>query len=151
MHSLSFFFQFPNSLRVPMKNMAVFMATYSEYFYSNENKLFRLLRVPHTFLKYLLSPDALSKRLVEITENAQVDYGRSLLDMFEMDVYGIYQAISEHKIGVNGTFKIAPNPLQVHSEVHGRLVDIPVPSSHIGVAPIHCRLLSKQQRKGMVS
>lgn len=134
-----------------MKNMAVFMATYSEYFYSNENKLLRLLRVPHTFFKYLLSSDSLSKRIVDITENSQADFGRSLLDLFEMDVYGIYQAISEHKIAVNKIFKIQPDPLQVYSEKHGRLVEIPVPSSHIGVAPIHCRLLSKQHRQGMVS
>lgn len=133
-----------------MKNMAVFMATYSEYFYSHENKILRLLRVPHTFLKYLLFTDTLSKRMVEITKNAQVGYGRSLLDMFEMNVYGIYQAISEHKIGVNKTFKIIPNPLEVYSKLHGRLIDIPLPSSHIGVAPINCRLLSKQHRKGMV-
>lgn len=127
------------------------MAMYSEFYYSNEFTLFKLLRLPHTFWKYFLSPKRLSRRLVQIHEHSQADYGRSLMDLLEWKSYRLYQEITEDRVSVNEEVKIPPEPLQIFSESLGSLIDIPVPSSHVGIKPVCCRLLSKRRRNGMVN
>lgn len=59
-------------------------------------------------------------------------------------------SIVGYKVEVNKVFKIPPEFLQVYSEKLGKMVDVPVPKSHIGIAPVSCRLLSAKKRKGMV-
>jgi hypothetical protein len=54
------------------------------------------------------------------------------------------------KVDVNRVFKIPPEPLQIFSKTLNKLIDIPVPSSHIGKEPVSCRLLCTRRRKGMV-
>jgi hypothetical protein len=55
-----------------------------------------------------------------------------------------------YKVDVNRVFNIPPEPLQIYSEKHKKMIDIPVPHSHIGKEPVSCRLLSTRRRKGMV-
>lgn len=134
-----------------MKYSAVLMSTYSEYFYSNENVIFKFLRIPPTFLKYWFSEKLLARRMVDIFENVEVNFGKNLMELPETKIFGIYQHLTEHKISVNEVLFITPEPLQLFSEKTGKLVEIPVPSSHIGEKPIACRLFSAQRREGMVS
>lgn len=54
------------------------------------------------------------------------------------------------KLKVNKVFKILPEPLAIYSEKLDKMVDIPLPTSHIGLQPLSCRLLSAKKRKGMV-
>lgn len=54
------------------------------------------------------------------------------------------------KVKVNKVFKIPTKFFQLRSEKLDKMVDIPVPSSHIGLKPVQCRLISKQKRNGMV-
>ena len=110
-----------------------------------------MLRVPQTYLKYTLNPDIRSYRFENILQNASIDFGISLMKLFEGNTYKIYQEITEHRLKVNKVFTISPDPLQLYSSKFGKLVDIPIPSSHVEVQPISCRLLSKNCRKGMVS
>lgn len=126
------------------------MAMYSEFYYSSEFTLFKWLRLPYNFCRHFLSPMLLSRRLVYLFDNAQLDFARSMMDLPEYKPYRIYQEISEHKISVNEEVKIPPEPLQVYSESLGRFIDIPIPSSHIGIKPVCCRLLSNRKRSGMV-
>lgn len=131
--------------------MGVFFAAYSEYFYSNQNKILKLLRFPHTFVKYLLSPERLSRRLISIYDDTSIHFVKTLMGMFEHPVYRVYQELTESRIAVNEVFTIYPDPLKMKSDRNGELVDIPVPQSHLGVHPITCRLLSARRRKGKVS
>lgn len=55
------------------------------------------------------------------------------------------------KIEVNKMFKIHPKPLQAFSSFLDKLVDVLLPESHNGLAPISCRLLSAKKRIGMVN
>jgi hypothetical protein len=142
--------QLPQSLQVIIKVAAAFTATYSEHYYSNEHKVLKFMRTPQTYLKYLLHTDLLSQRLVDIYKHAEGNFNKALFEIFESKFYGIYQALSEHKLAVNRVFQISTDPLDIFSEKHGKLIDIPVPSSHLGVKPIACRLLSSHRRKGMV-
>lgn len=131
--------------------MAVFMAMYSEYFYSNEHKLLRLLRLPHTYLKYQFSTKRLSRRTVELFENSDSDFYNSLFQLGDTRIYKTYQAITEHKVKVNKVFEIPTKALQIISEDSKKLVNILIPTCFVGSKPIACRLLSARRRKGMVS
>ena len=59
-------------------------------------------------------------------------------------------SIVGYKVDVNKVFKIPPEPLQVYSKKFEKMIDIPVPKSHIGSGSVSCRLLSAKRRKGMV-
>lgn len=60
------------------------------------------------------------------------------------------QNLFHHRLAVNKILKISPEPLQIHSSKAFRLIDIPIPNSHIKSSPIPCRLLSATKRRGMV-
>lgn len=145
------FFQFPASIKLVLKGLALVMATYSEYYFSLENKFLKMLRLPFACLKYLFNPELLSQRLVEIHKHSEIGYGKFLCNFFESKPYVIFQEIAEHRIAVNHALKISPDPIKLYSGKFEKLVDIPVPKSHIGVQPVLCRLLSRQHRIGMVT
>lgn len=126
------------------------MTTYSEYYFSLENKFLKLLRLPFTALKYFFNPEMLSERLVAIHKNVEVGFWKSMYKLQDTIPFMLFQEIVEAKVGVNYAFQINPEPLKVQSDKNGKLVDIPVPSSHIGDHPVKCRLFSKQKREGMV-
>jgi Hormone-sensitive lipase (HSL) N-terminus len=89
--------------------------------------------------------------MVDVFENVEVNFGYNLMHLAETKIFGFYQHFSEHKISVNEVILIPPEPLQLHSEKHGKLIEIPVPCAHIGEKPISCRLFSARRREGMVS
>lgn len=146
-----FYFQFPTALRRAINGLAVLMATYSEYYFSLENVFLKLLRLPFTALKYFFNPELLSRRLVAIHKNTEVGFWKSTYNLQNTIPYFIFQEIVEHQVAVNYAFNIAPEPLKLHSDKSGKLVEIPVPISHIGLHPVKCRLFSNQHRKGMVN
>lgn len=55
-----------------------------------------------------------------------------------------------YQVDINRVFKIPPEPLQIFSKKFNKMIDIPVPHSHIEKRPVSCRLLCTRRRKGMV-
>lgn len=55
-----------------------------------------------------------------------------------------------YKVDVNRVFKIPPEPIQIYSKKFNKMVDIPIPHSHIEKRPVSCRLLCARKREGMV-
>jgi Hormone-sensitive lipase (HSL) N-terminus len=88
--------------------------------------------------------------MVDVFENTEVSFGFNLTNLAETKIFSIFQHFSEHKISVNEVFVIPTESLKIYSEKHGKLIDIPVPSSHIDEKPIYCRLFSSCRREGMV-
>lgn len=129
----------------------MFIAAYSESFYSKENIVLKYLHFPFAFLKYIFNVDVLTKRLVDIFENAEVPFLKALLLELESKLFHLYHEFIEHDVPINRMFHIPPAPLKIFSDTKGEMVDIPIPSCHIGVKPIACRILSARQRKGMVN
>lgn len=129
---------------------ATLIAAYTENFYSKDNVMLKYLRFPFLFLKYYFNVHLLSKRLLEVSEHSEVPFMKSLLHGAESIWLHLYQEFVEHDVAVNKIFHIPTAPLSLFSDAKGEMVDIPIPSCHIGVKPIACRLLSARQRKGMV-
>lgn len=124
---------------------------YSEYYYSNEHKLLKFIRLPLAYIKYFFDSELWAHRLVKVYKNAEISFYRSMMQLGESWAYKLLQNIFEPYVSVNQLFQIPPEPLTIYSEKRKQFVEIPVPSSHIGVRPICCRLLSAKRRKGMVS
>lgn len=55
-----------------------------------------------------------------------------------------------YKVDVNRVFKIPPEPLEIFSKKFNKMINIPIPHSHIGRQPVSCRLLCTRKRNGMV-
>lgn len=87
---------------------------------------------------------------MELFENSEMDFLKALIGAGDSKFYILLQDLSEHRIAVNEVIQIPPNPLQIYSDERKKLIDIPIPSSHIGIQPIKCRLQSAKIRKGMV-
>lgn len=79
-----------------------------------------------------------------------MDFLKALIGGGNSKFYILLQDLSEHRISVNEVILIPPNPLQIYSDEFKTMIDIPIPSSHIGIEPIKCRLQSAKIRKGMV-
>lgn len=60
-------------------------------------------------------------------------------------------SLTATNVEVNKVFEIQPEPLQLYSDVYDKVVNIPLPLSHIGLAPVCCRLISAKKRQGMVN
>jgi hypothetical protein len=69
---------------------------------------------------------------------------------FTMNISVFIQNFLSHRLAVNKMIKISTEPIRIESTKFDGKVDIPVPSSHAGVRPIPCRLLSATARDGMV-
>lgn len=138
-------------MRFPLKILAVLMATSSDFFYSNQHKALKLLRMPYSWLQYYFCSERLSRRLVDLFENSELDFLKALLRNGNSKVYIFFQDLSEFRIDVNEVFLIPPHPLYVYSDKHEKLIEILAPCCHTGVSPVRCRLQSAKRRQGMVS
>lgn len=54
-------------------------------------------------------------------------------------------------VEVDRVFEIHPDSLKVFSSKLQKLVDIPIPKSHVGERPVSCHLISARRRIKMVS
>lgn len=109
-----------------------------------------MMRFPQTYLKYVFKPSLRSRRFADILKNAPIDLGISFVKLSETEFFKVYQEVTEHRLQVNKVFTITPDPIKLYSSKFEEFVEIPVPSSDLGVHPIYCRLLSKYRREGMV-
>ena len=73
-------FQYVDSIKPVMKFIAICMASFSESYYSNGNALFKATSSMLTSGKYLMDPEARSRRIVNISQNSSVDFCKVLLD-----------------------------------------------------------------------
>ena len=127
------------------------MASISEYYFSFENSFIKMLRFPFACMKYYFNPEKLSRRLIHIHKHAEIGFGKYLCEFFDTPPFILFQEIIEHRIAVNHSFKISPDPIKVYSEKFKKFVDVPLPSSHIGIHPVKCTLFSRQHRQNMVN
>ncbi|XP_014472103.1 PREDICTED: hormone-sensitive lipase isoform X2 [Dinoponera quadriceps] len=137
-------FQFCDSLKHVFKTITFGMASYSEVFYSNGTLLGRW----SNFVKYLLDPEARARRVVSISQHADISFCQAFWFLNESELLPRLPSIKKH-LAINQVISIPPEEL-ILPTVDGGTVSIPIPNSHIGKKPIHVRLLSSKRRLGMV-
>lgn len=143
-------FQFAKSMRGVLKFIASTMAGFSEGYYSDRGKLAKTTSSMWTSGKFLLDPELRARRIVNLSQNSDVYFCKAFWLLTESELMAKVPSIVGTTIKVNKVIKIPPEPLQCLNRVTTEWVDIPIPSSHQGPGPIHARLLSYTNRKGMV-
>jgi hormone-sensitive lipase len=69
-----FGFQFHPEISNILKFISVVMASYSESYYSNNNNFVKTSNLLYNSAKYYFDPEMLASRLVDLSQNASVDF-----------------------------------------------------------------------------
>ncbi|XP_071441521.1 hormone-sensitive lipase isoform X2 [Hetaerina americana] len=144
-------FQFCTSMRKVLKFISVAMASYSEIYYGEGGFISKASNSIWTGGKYLIDPELRSRRIVNISQHAPVDFCKSFWLLAETEIFTRLPAIVSPTVSVNHVIEIPPESLELDKIDGSGRVQIPLPSSHIGPAPVHCRLISAVRRQGMIA
>ncbi|CAL1676332.1 unnamed protein product [Lasius platythorax] len=134
-------FQFCSSLKKVLKTVSFAMASYSEMYYNNDTVLGRCANS----IKYFLDPEARARRIVSISQYADISFAQAFWFLNELEILSIVTP----SLAINQLISIPPEEL-ILPTLDGGTVSVPIPNSHIGKKPIHVRLLSSKRRLGMV-
>lgn len=139
-------------MQLPMKLICIGLAGLSELYYnSNENHLVKATSSLYFSSKYYLNPELRAKRYLNISLYAGVGFLKSFLSMPENRFIRVIPQVFGAKIKVNELITIAPEKLEMENINDAtKMVEIPAPSSHLGVGPVTVRLLSSVRREGMI-
>ncbi|XP_046431471.1 hormone-sensitive lipase isoform X1 [Neodiprion fabricii] len=138
-------FQFCDSIKRVLKTISLCMVSFSEVYYANGTLIGRCTNS----LKYLVDPEARARRIVNISQCADINFCKDFWLLNETDLVQRLPAMMMPTLAVNQMISIPPEELVLESE-NGAMVSIPVPCSHLGEMPLSVRLLSSHHRKGMI-
>ncbi|XP_046382871.1 hormone-sensitive lipase isoform X5 [Ischnura elegans] len=144
-------FQFCSSMRKVLKFISIAMASYSEIYYGEGGFLSKASSSLWTGGKYYIDPELRARRIVNISQHAPVDFCKSFWLLAETEVMTRLPSIVSPTVAVNHVIEIPPEPLELDKVDGSGRVQIPIPSSHIGSAPVCCRLISAVRRQGMIA
>uniref|UniRef100_A0A182P067 Hormone-sensitive lipase n=1 Tax=Anopheles epiroticus TaxID=199890 RepID=A0A182P067_9DIPT len=157
-------FQFCDSIKPLLKFISIGMAGFSEGYYSEGGRISKATSLMYTSTKYMLDPELRARRIVNISQNSNVDFCKAFWFLAESEMMHTLPSFVGFKVKVNRVITIPPEPIQLKvvpgAVVNGVrqeqqksediFVDIPIPKSHGGAAPIKARLISAVKRKGMI-
>lgn len=149
-------FQYTDSIRGVLRFISISMAGFSESFYSEDadGPIAKTTRSVWTGSKYFLNPELRARRIVNISQNANVDFCKSFWFLAESELMHKIPSIVGSSIKVNKIIEIPSEPLQLpvlaNAEADEEFIDIPVPKSHLGPGTVSVRLLSYNRRQGMI-
>lgn len=149
-------FQYTDSIRGVLRFISISMAGFSESFYSEDadGPIAKTTRSVWTGSKYFLNPELRARRIVNISQNANVDFCKSFWFLAESELMHKIPSIVGSSIKVNKVIEIPSEPLQLpliaNAEADEEFIDIPVPKSHLGPGTVSVRLLSYNRRQGMI-
>lgn len=138
-------FQFCDSLKNILKTLSVCMASFSEAYYANGTLFGRCANS----VKYILDPEARARRIVNISQHADVSFCQAFWFLNENEIVCSLPSIVTPSLSINQIISIPPEEL-ILDTLDGNKISIPIPNSHIGKKPLHVRLLSSIRRVGMV-
>lgn len=149
-------FQYGDSIRGVLRFLGIGMASYSETYYSQtDNRSSTLLKTTRSLWssgKYLMNPELRARRIVNISQNAKIDFCKSFWFLAESELMHKLPSIVGSAIKVNRLIELPAEPLQLGARCNeNEFVDIAVPSAHLGPGlPVSVRLLSAKRRAGML-
>uniref|UniRef100_A0A182MG95 Hormone-sensitive lipase n=1 Tax=Anopheles culicifacies TaxID=139723 RepID=A0A182MG95_9DIPT len=151
-------FQFCDSIKPLLKFISIGMAGFSEGYYSEGGRISKATSLMYTSTKYMLDPELRARRIVNISQNSNVDFCKAFWFLAESEMMHSLPSFVGFKVKVNRVITIPPEPIQLklcnglgeNREKEDIFVDIPIPKSHGGAAPIKARLISAVKRKGMI-
>ncbi|XP_060532409.1 hormone-sensitive lipase isoform X2 [Cylas formicarius] len=139
-------FQFCQSLRAILQFVSLSMAIFSEAYYTQGSLFAKAKNSVVTAVKYILDPELRARRIVNISENADVDFCKSFWFLSECTPMNGLPSV----VGVDVCQAISLTPQPFALEIDDRIIEVPVPSSYLGPKPVHLRLISYKLRRGML-
>lgn len=141
-------FQFCESIRPIVRFVALSMVIFSEAYYSRGSFLSKARNSVTTTAKYLTDPEERAKRIVNISQNANIDFCKSFWFLAESELMKQVPTVVGHNVAISKIIQIPPEPLTL--TIDNKDIDIPIPTSHIGKRPVQVRLISYEVREGMI-
>ncbi|KAK9512581.1 hypothetical protein O3M35_000977 [Rhynocoris fuscipes] len=136
--------QYCDSMTIVLRALCILMASFSEMYYCDGRIINPLLKCS----KYLIDPELRAKRIVDISKYASAEFCKNFWFLGEMELMQRLPSIVSPSLAVNKVIVLQPQPLAL-SNKHGKLVDIPIPSAHIGTKTLSVRLISASTRLGI--
>lgn len=145
-------FHYCESMQSVMKFLGICLAGFSEVYYnSNGNRIIKATSSMYTGGKYYWNPELRARRIINLSMNAGIDFCKSFWSLTENELMYALPNVFGVKIKVNRLITIPPEPLEIQSTSDPvEMVQIPIPSSHLGVGSVTARLLSNVRRTGMI-
>lgn len=84
-----------------------------------------------TTTKYFKDPEERAKRIVNISQNADVEFCKSFWFLSEMELMHHLPSIVAQNVAVSKIIQLPPEPLTI--KVGEREIEVPIPDSHIGM------------------
>lgn len=142
-------FQFCESVQIVLKAISIAMASYSDVYYGEGGFVSRATNTVWNGGKYFMDPELRARRIVNISQYADVQFCKSFWFLAESEVMQRLPMIVCPALVVNKVISIPPEPLE-HTKPDGSVIQIPIPTVHIGPQPLLVRLMSAVWREGMV-
>ncbi|EEB14239.1 Hormone-sensitive lipase, putative [Pediculus humanus corporis] len=139
--------QFCSSVQPVLKFISIFMASFSEIYYNFGGFSAKALSL-FSGSKFLIDPELRAQRIVNISQNASIDFCKSFWFLTESELMKKIPDFICRSLAINHQIKIPSEPLSILN-LNGEEIEIPIPSSHIPVNSIQVRLLSRSRRQGM--
>lgn len=133
-------FQYCSSLKRILRALTLIMVSYSEKYYNST-----VFEQCVNSINYFLDPEAKARRIVNISQFADVSFIQALWSLSELKIVSIIIP----SLTINQIISVPPDELILPTLDDGT-VSIPIPNSHIGKQPIYLRLLSSKRRLGMI-
>lgn len=139
-------------MQTVLKFLGICLAGFSEAYYRGGSRIAKATSSMWTGGKYYWNPELRARRIVNLSQNAGIDFCQSFWSLTEGELMSTLPNVFGVKVKVNKLVTIPPEPLQIQRDGGGadEFVQIPIPSSHLGTGPVTARLLSSVRREGMI-
>ncbi|KAG5869222.1 hypothetical protein JTB14_017442 [Gonioctena quinquepunctata] len=141
-------FQFCDSIKNVLKFITTCMTLFSEVYYNQGSLLTRATNSVMS-IKYITDPEQRARRIVNISQNAEVDFCKAFWFMAETELVNQLPSIVSPTVAISKVIQVPLEPLFVTTK-DGKEIEVPVPSSYLGKKPIQLRLISHKLRSGMI-
>lgn len=84
-----------------------------------------------TTTKYFTDPEERAKRVVNISQNAEIDFCKAFWFLSESELMHHLPAVVAPSVAVSKIIHLPPEPFTL--TVDGKEIEVPVPKSHIGM------------------
>lgn len=143
--------QYCESIQSILKFLSICMAGFSEAYYKDGGKFTKTTSSMWTGGKYYWNPEQRARRIVNISQNAEIDFCKGFWSLAENEIMHFLPSVIGSSVKVNRVITIPPEPLQLKSVRDATiLIDIPVPTAHLGIGSVSARLISANRFEGMI-
>ncbi|XP_072383528.1 hormone-sensitive lipase isoform X1 [Diabrotica undecimpunctata] len=142
-------FQYCDSIRNVLQFIALSMTLFSEVYYNQGSLISKATSSVVSTTKFITDPEQRARRIVNIAQNAEVDFCKAFWFLSETELMNQLPSIVSPSVAISKMIQIPPEPI-VMETIDGNTYEVPVPFSFIGRKSVQVRLISHKVREGML-